>query len=227
MNAPYGEPRIARSAVVSAVPSMSTLGSSRKPPDWCCHSSGVGAVAREQLLVACPARRSGRGRGRRAGPCAATVLSRCATTSAVRPSMSRHRASWTRISLSESSALVASSSSRIGASRRIARASATRWRWPPDSLTPRSPTSVSKPSGRASANSVTCAASRGAADLGVGGAGPGERDVVPQRPVEHGRVLRHVGDQAAQVGLAQPGDVLAADQDAARRRCPSAAAAAG
>lgn len=89
----------------------------------------------------------------------ATVLSRCATTSAVRLSMSRHSADWTRISLSESRALVASSSSRIGASRRIARARATRWRWPPDSLMPRSPTMVAKPSGSASANSVTCAAS--------------------------------------------------------------------
>ena len=35
-----------------------------------------------------------------------------------------------------------------------ARASATRWRWPPERLTPRSPISVSYPSGRSSANSV-------------------------------------------------------------------------
>jgi hypothetical protein len=54
-----------------------------------------------------------------------------------------------------------------------------------------------------------------AADLGVGGVRPGERDVLPQRAVEHRRVLRHVRDQAAQVGLAQPADVLAADQDPA------------
>ncbi|CAM5574915.1 hypothetical protein SFUMM280S_11484 [Streptomyces fumanus] len=92
----------------------------------------------------------------------ATVLSRWATTRAVRPSISRHRASWTRSSLSESSALVASSSSRIGASRRIARARATRWRWPPESLTPRSPTNVWKPSRSCSANSVTCAAAAAA-----------------------------------------------------------------
>ena len=67
-----------------------------------------------------------------------------------------------RASLSESSALVASSSSRIGALRRMARAIATRCRWPPDSFTPRSPTSVSKPCGSASTNSVTCAASAAA-----------------------------------------------------------------
>ncbi len=63
-------------------------------------------------------------------------------TSVVRPSISRSRASCTARSLSASSALVASSRSRIGASFRIARAMAIRWRCPPDSVTPRSPTSV-------------------------------------------------------------------------------------
>ena len=45
---------------------------------------------------------------------------------------------------------------------RIARAIATRWRWPPDSFTPRSPTSVSKPCGRSAANSRTWAAAAAA-----------------------------------------------------------------
>ena len=49
----------------------------------------------------------------------------------------------TSVSLSASSDEVASSSSSSGASRRIARAMAMRWRWPPDSVTPRSPTCVS------------------------------------------------------------------------------------
>ena len=92
----------------------------------------------------------------------ATVLNRCATAMAVRPSIIVQSAPWMRASLSESSALVASSSSRIGASRRMARAIATRCRWPPESFTPRSPTSVSKPRGSASTNSVTCAASAAA-----------------------------------------------------------------
>jgi hypothetical protein len=43
----------------------------------------------------------------------------------------------------ESSAEVASSSTRIGASFRITRASAMRWRCPPESFTPRSPTRAS------------------------------------------------------------------------------------
>ena len=48
--------------------------------------------------------------------------------------------SWIASSTSLSSAEVASSSTRIGASFRMTRASATRWRWPPESFTPRSPT---------------------------------------------------------------------------------------
>jgi hypothetical protein len=46
------------------------------------------------------------------------------------------------LAFAESSALVASSRMRIGASRRKARAMAMRWRWPPESWSPRSPTSV-------------------------------------------------------------------------------------
>ena len=72
-----------------------------------------------------------------------TVESRWAMTIAVRFASSDQSACWISASLSESSALVASSRIRIGASFRIARAMASRWRWPPESLTPRSPTSVS------------------------------------------------------------------------------------
>lgn len=81
------------------------------------------------------------------------VLRRWAITMAVRPSMSFHRASWINTSLSESRALVASSSTKIGASLIIARAIAIRWRWPPDNLTPRSPTKVSYLLGSWSMNS--------------------------------------------------------------------------
>ena len=45
----------------------------------------------------------------------------------------------------------------------MARASATRWRWPPDSVMPRSPTTVAKPSGmpsRSRARPAVVAASR-------------------------------------------------------------------
>ena len=64
-------------------------------------------------------------------------------TSVVRSCISRASAVWTSVSLSASSEEVASSSSSSGAPFRIARAMAMRWRWPPDSVTPRSPTGVS------------------------------------------------------------------------------------
>ena len=67
--------------------------------------------------------------------------------------MSVASASCTSCSLSESSALVASSSTSTGQSARSARAMAMRWRCPPDSFTPRSPVTVSKPCGSRSMNS--------------------------------------------------------------------------
>ena len=74
---------------------------------------------------------------------AAMVDSRCAMATTVLPSISLYRLCWMAASTSLSSALVASSSSRIGASFSITRAMAMRWRWPPLSLTPRSPTCAS------------------------------------------------------------------------------------
>jgi hypothetical protein len=115
--------------------------------------------------------------------------------------MSRHNACWTRVSLSESSALVASSSSRIGV--------------PQDR--PGQRDSLPLPAGQLHATladhraeSVRQVAGelghvrrlRRPVDLLVGRVRTRERDVVAQRPVEHRRVLRHVGDQAAQIRLA-------------------------
>ena len=91
----------------------------------------------------CPAPRASRRPAPRSGPPHGSVESRCAMMIVVRPTLSRSSASWTSRSDSLSSELVASSSSRIGGSLRIARAIATRWRCPPDSRMPRSPTTVS------------------------------------------------------------------------------------
>ena len=74
---------------------------------------------------------------------AAMVERRCAMAITVLPAIISFRLSWMADSTSESSALVASSSSRMGAFLSMTRAMATRWRWPPDNFTPRSPTSVS------------------------------------------------------------------------------------
>ena len=70
----------------------------------------------------------------------AIVDSRCAIAMTVLPCIKSKSCSWIASSTSLSSADVASSSTRIGASFKITRASATRCRWPPDSFTPRSPT---------------------------------------------------------------------------------------
>ena len=62
--------------------------------------------------------------------------------SVVRPTIRRSSASWMTASFSASTALSASSRTRMGASRRMARAIAIRCRCPPESRTPRSPTTV-------------------------------------------------------------------------------------
>mmetsp|Transcript_9050 Transcript_9050/g.28765 ORF Transcript_9050/g.28765 Transcript_9050/m.28765 type:complete len:82 (-) Transcript_9050:2051-2296(-) len=72
-----------------------------------------------------------------------TVESRWAMVRLVRFSTRRSMAAWTRASDSASRALVASSRRRSLGSAKRARAMATRCFWPPLSLTPRSPTTVS------------------------------------------------------------------------------------
>ena len=52
-------------------------------------------------------------------------------------------AAWICCSICTSMADVASSSTRIGGFTTSVRAIAMRWRWPPDSVNPRSPTTVS------------------------------------------------------------------------------------
>src|SRR5207247_2613007 len=68
------------------------------------------------------------------------VDKRCAIANTVRPATSRSSACWISRSVSVSTLLVASSRMRIRGSCRIARAIDTRWRSPPDSVCPRSPT---------------------------------------------------------------------------------------
>mmetsp|Transcript_17390 Transcript_17390/g.43733 ORF Transcript_17390/g.43733 Transcript_17390/m.43733 type:complete len:132 (-) Transcript_17390:1344-1739(-) len=86
------------------------------------------------------------------------VDSRCATTMEVRPTMMWSSASCTTRSLAASSADVASSSSRMRGALTTARAIATRCFCPPLSCTPRSPTCVLYPSGRAAMKSCALAA---------------------------------------------------------------------
>ena len=63
-------------------------------------------------------------------------------TTVVRPFIRCSSARLTACSEAASSPAVGSSRIRIGVLRTIARAIAMRWRWPPDNVTPRSPTMV-------------------------------------------------------------------------------------
>ena len=67
------------------------------------------------------------------------VERRWAMTKVVRPRRRARRPSWIFASLSLSRLEVASSRMRMAGSARMARAMAMRWRWPPESLMPRSP----------------------------------------------------------------------------------------
>ena len=73
----------------------------------------------------------------------ATVRMRCAITSTVLPARSRESAVCTCVSFSTSNEAVASSSSTMGASFRMARAMEMRWRSPPERRLPFSPMGVS------------------------------------------------------------------------------------
>ena len=92
---------------------------------------------------------------------------------------------------------------------------AMRWRWPPESLTPRSPTIVAMPSRQ---RHDEIAAARGAAPLPT----PrrprrpaGRSGYSPYRAVKQRDVLRHDRDGGAQALLRDARDILPVDQDAA------------
>src|SRR5207247_4016066 len=87
-----------------------------------------------------------------------TVESRWAIRNVVRPAISRSSASRITASVRESIELVGSSRTSTGASLRNARATAMRCRSPPESVTPRSPSTVSYFCGRRSMNSCALAA---------------------------------------------------------------------
>ena len=73
----------------------------------------------------------------------ATVDSRCAMITAVRPVSTVCSAFWTRRSLGMSSSEVASSRMSSAGAARNARANEMSWRWPADRRPPRLPTSSS------------------------------------------------------------------------------------
>ena len=87
----------------------------------------------------------------------------------------------------------------MGASLSSARAIATRCRWPPDSSTPSSPTSVSSPSGISLTKRIGVGTANRIGDqrrLRVGQAAVG--DVAPQTAIEERDLLGHQRNLAAQ-----------------------------
>ena len=157
---------------------------------------GVKAALAPPARHACPARRSGPGRRPRCGrpaspwPGGARRPAWCAPATAVRPPPAPAR------SLSASSALVASSSSRIGASRRIARAMATRCFWPPDSITPAFAQVGVIALRQRGQEIMRRGRPGGGLDLGIGRLGAAKADVLARRGGEDHRVLRHQRDGA-------------------------------
>ena len=100
----------------------------------------------------------------------------------------------------------------------MARAMAMRWRWPPDSVTPRSPTGVSNFCGSAAMKSAACANSAARATSASLACGPAEADIVAHRGGEHHAVLRHQRDARTQVRRIEIGKAHAVERDAAGDR---------
>ncbi len=91
-----------------------------------------------------------------------SVERRCATSRVVRPRVIERSVAWIAASVTGSTADVASSNTRTLGSVSRALARAIRCRCPPESDMPRSPTTVSYPSGSRSMNSVASAAAAAA-----------------------------------------------------------------
>ena len=149
--APAGPGRLTRRPGPAPVPGRSGPATGRRrtrpgrPARRACPDSTTRPASRTQIRWACR-----------------TVERRWATTIAVRRAVARRSERWIAASVSLSTALVASSRTSTAGSRSSARARASRCRWPPDRVTPRSPTQVSRPSGSASMKSSAAAASAAA-----------------------------------------------------------------
>ena len=114
----------------------------------------------------------------------------------VRPRAALISACWTSCSDTESRCEVASSSTRMPGLRTIARAIAMRWRWPPETIAPRSPTSVSSPSGSEATISARLAAAIARSSAPSVDVLPAVEHVLAQRAVEEERVLLDQRDRA-------------------------------
>ena len=105
---------------------------------------------------------------------------------------------------------VGSSSTSTGASMSRARARTTRWRWPPESSRPCSPTRVSAPSGSEATQSQIAGAPQRALDVGVARLGTPQAHVGGDRGREQVRVLPGHRNRGPDVLLAVAAEVAPA-----------------
>ena len=139
-----------------------------------------------------------------------TVVAPCAT---------RSSAVVSARSVSGSTALVASSSTSSPGAAMCARTSATSWRSPTDRPSPRSPTTVSSPSGQALQPVVEAELRERVLDLVDRSRRAGRpRTFSRMRRVEQEAVLGHEADRPAALVAGDDPQVLAADLDAAAGR---------
>ncbi len=130
-------------------------------------------------------------------PCSITSISstcsrptsRCVISSVVRAPVTSSRSATSASAVAVSRCSPGSSRIRIGKSASRARASARRWRWPPDMRAPRSPTSVASPRGSESTQSSSRACGQRVAQLVLARVALGQAQVLFQRAVEYVHVL--------------------------------------
>ena len=93
-----------------------------------------------------------------------------------------------------------------------------RCRSPPESRKPRSPTTVSKPSGRSRTNADRTGGRDGAIEILVARGRPRQAEVLGDRLVEQERVLRDEPDHPPELPGIELADVVAADPNGALLR---------
>ena len=156
-------------------------------------------------------------------PCSSTITrsaraavdSRWAIAIVVRPAASLSSARPMRTSVRASTDDVASSSTRTAGSTSDARTRATSCRSPADSCDPRAPTSVARPSGRVSSQSLRSRSTMACLQVCQTQHRSGEAEVGGDRAVEEERLLGHDHEPSAQLVVGHRGEGYAADAHAA------------
>ena len=121
-----------------------------------------------------------------------------------RPSVRARRSAVRASAAAASRCSAGSSRTRIGKSARRARATATRWRWPPERRAPMEPTSVARPLGRPDEPAAEADAGEDVGQLLVAGRAPADPEVLGQRGVEEVGTLLHQAHHVSHVVRGQP-----------------------